>query len=224
MIQSAINELVEKLLNNSQLTVSDSYSINLSDGSIFGIGDSNKDREIEMPKYILFTLTKSNLIGSKSHLFLQSSLTRSWSLKSFDSFQKLENHILIYPSDYIAVLIDGEAMEFDIIIEKEDDIWTPVINRITWSKQIYRLNYKADQVQFEKFFNNKLLLEYHLIEQVKKGADCIRAFNTIDNKHLGFRVVSDVYISGGKTELTEKNTYIVWDNPHYEECSTEDYE
>lgn len=206
LLKSEVEELINQLLDNSNLTVSPNYSIDLHQGNIFGIGTSNKDRELPIAQYILFTFTKSTNID----IVAPSEWSRSWSLKSFHSFQQLESFITCnYDNNiYMAVLVNGEPFNFEILEykEKNKDINArePVYQEVLWESQIYKLSYKCDRKQFEELFNSKQTLENHLIDQVNKDADCIRVFNTLDNHHIGFRVVASIYSSGGKIELTER--------------------
>lgn len=62
LLKSEQDELVEFIMNNSTLAVSPSDEIDLYEGNCFGIGDTNKDRELQTPKYCMFSFTRSRVV------------------------------------------------------------------------------------------------------------------------------------------------------------------
>jgi hypothetical protein len=66
LLKSEVDELVEYILDNSTLTVSPDDNIDLHEGNSFGIGDSNKDRELQLQKYYVFSFTKTRLVDFHS--------------------------------------------------------------------------------------------------------------------------------------------------------------
>lgn len=67
----------------------------------------------------------------------------------------------------------------------------------------------------EETFNSKGSLENRMLQLVSGNAEKLRVFTLIDvNKHLGFRFAGNVYASGGKPEITERNISIIWNSPY----------
>lgn len=216
------NKLVEYILNNSTLAVSHNDAIDLKSGNTFGIGDSNKDRELQLPRYCVFSFTRAGLVDFQSSWINTITMTQSWRLVSMPDFQKVEEYIRSNYDDntVIAVLVDAVPWNFTLSNGAGScgDIWVPVPIGIQWEKPVFKLSYKKNGGVFEEVFNSKRALESSMLQLISCEAERLRVFSTIDdNKHLGFRVAGYVYQSGGKSEITDRNTCIIWDNPHYEE-------
>ena len=219
------NELVSYILDNSTLAISHNDDIDFKSGNTFGIGDSNKDRELQLPRYCVFSFTGAKLVDFQSTWVHTITMTQSWRLVSMPDFQKVEEYLRSNSDDNtgIVVLVDAVPMNFTLSKGKNScgDIWVPVPIDIQWERPVYKLSYKKNGGLFEEVFNSKRTLESRMLQLISSEAECLRAFSLIDyNKHLGFRVSGYIYQSGGKSEITNKNTCIIWDNPHYEE--TED--
>ena len=61
-----------------------------------------------------------------------------------------------------------------------------------------------------------------MLQMISVNVEKLRVFNLIDgNKHLGFRVAGNVYQSGGKPEVTERNVSIIWNSPYSWEWENE---
>lgn len=211
---SVVGEIVEYILNNSALVVSSpDDSIDLKEGNCFGIGDSNKDRELQTPRFCVFSFT--NLKNCNS-------INCSWRLKSMPDFQSIEEYIRSNHDDNtnIVVLEDAVPLNFSIVKDANScgAIWIPESVSIKWEKPVYKLSYKKDNGVYEEKFNSRNKLESRMLQLISNNAELLRAFCSIDNnKHLGFRVAGYVYQSGGKPEITDKNAYIIWDSLHFKE-------
>jgi len=219
------NNLVEYILDNSTLSVSHNDDVNLKSGNTFGIGDDNKDRELQLPKYCVFSFARAKLADFQSSWVHTETMTHSWRLKSMPDFQKVEEYLRSNSDDNtgIVVLVDAVPMNFTLSKGENScgDIWVPVPIGIQWEKPVYKLSYKKNGGVYEEVFNSKCALGSRMLQLISSEAERIRAFSLIDdNKHLGFRASGYIYQSGGKSEITDRNTCIIWDNPHYEE--TED--
>jgi len=51
LIKTEVDELVDYSLNNSTIIVKPDDNIDLKEGNCFGIGEENKDKELEVQKY-----------------------------------------------------------------------------------------------------------------------------------------------------------------------------
>lgn len=122
-------ELVEYILNNSTISVSPDDNIDLKEGNIFGIGDTNKDKELEVQKYYVFSFTRTRIVDFYSSWVQAVNMTRSWRFVSMPDFQRIEDYIRSNSDDntYIAVLVGAEPLDFTVIRNtgEVDDIWTP---------------------------------------------------------------------------------------------------
>lgn len=213
-LKSVVVEIVEYILSNSTLVVSSpDDSIYLKEGNCFGIGDSNKDRELQTPRFCVFSFT--NLKDCDS-------INCSWRLKSMPDFQSIEEYIRSNRDDNtnIVVLEDAVPLKFSLVKDTNSyaDIWIPESVSIQWEKPVYKLNYKKDNGVYEEKFNSRNKLESRMLQLISNNAEKLRAFCSMDsNKHLGFRVAEYVYQSGGKPEITDKNAYIIWDSLRFKE-------
>lgn len=222
LLKSEVDDLVECILNNSTLTVSPDDNIDLHEGNTFGIGDSNKDRELQLQKYYVFSFTKTRLVDFHSSWVHAVTMTRSWRLVSMPDFQRIESYIRqnYGNNTYIAVLVEAEPLEFTVVNDAntEADIWLSVCKEIKWDTPVFKLSYKLAGGVYEEKFNSRELFENRIVQLIAKDAECLRVFNIIDgNKHLGFKVAGDVYLSGGKPEISDRNTCILWDSSHFED-------
>ena len=222
LLKSEQEELVEYIMDNSTLAVSSNDEIDLYQGNCFGIGDTNKDRELQTPRYCVFSFTRSRLADFHSSWVQAVSLMRCWRLVSMPDFQRVENYIRSnYDKDtYIAVLVAEEPLSFTVLKDADTtgDIWVPVCSDIHWVKPIFKLNFKQESAVYEEKFNSKGVLESRILQLIAGNAECVRALSIMDcNKHLGFRVAGNVCQSGGKPETSDRNVYILWDNPQYED-------
>ena len=224
LLKSEQDELVEYIMDNSTIAVSPNDEIDLYEGNCFGIGDTNKDRELQTPKYCVFSFTRSRVVYFHSRWVQAVSLMRCWRLLSMPDFQRVENYIRSNYDDstYIAVLVDAEPLNFVVSkdADTDGDIWTLVCSNIHWSKPTYKLSYKKDSRVYDESFSSRSSLESRILQLIAENADCIRAFSIVDNnKHIGFRVSGNVYQSGGKPEINDSTVCILWDNPQYEESA-----
>lgn len=62
LIKSEVDELVEHILNNSAIIVTPDDNIDLKEGNLFGIGETNKDKELEVQKYYVFSFTRTRIV------------------------------------------------------------------------------------------------------------------------------------------------------------------
>ncbi|MFA9466853.1 MAG: hypothetical protein ACERKN_21570 [Velocimicrobium sp.] len=219
LIKSEVDELVEHILNNSTISVALDDNIDLKEGNCFGIGETNKDKELEVQKYYVFSFTRTRIVDFHSSWVQAVNMTRSWRFVSMPDFQRLEDYIRSNSDDntYIAVLLDAEPLDFTVIRNTEvvDDIWTPKCKDVQWEKSVYKLSYKQNGRGQDETFNSKVSLENRMLQLISVNAEKLRVFNLIDgNKHLGFRVTGNVYQSGGKPEVTERNVSIIWNSPY----------
>jgi len=219
LIKTEVDELVEHILNNSTISVSPDDNIDLKEGNFFGIGEENKDRELEVQKYYVSSFTRTRIVDFHSSWVQAVNMTRSWRFVSMPDFQRIEDYIRSNSDDntYIAVLVDAEPLGFTVIknIGVVDDIWTPKCKDVQWEKAVYKLSYKQNGRGQEETFNSKGSLENRMLQLISVNAEKLRVFSLIDvNKHLGFRVAGNVYQSGGKPEVTERNVSIIWNSPH----------
>ena len=54
-----------------------------------------------------------------------------------------------------------------------------------------------------------------MLQLVLNNTEKLSIFSLIDDKkHLGFHVAGNVYQSGGKPEVTERNVSIIWNSPY----------
>jgi hypothetical protein len=60
LIRSEIHELTEYILNNSVLELT-TERLHLTEGNSLGIGKSNKDRKITVPRFMSFNFNKKNI-------------------------------------------------------------------------------------------------------------------------------------------------------------------
>jgi hypothetical protein len=226
LIRSEIDELVEHILNNSTISVSPDDNIDLKEGNFFGIGEENKDRELEVQKYYVFSFTRTRIVDFHSIYVQAVNMTRSWRLVSMPDFQRIEDYIRSNFDDntYISVLEDAEPLNFTVIRNTgvADDIWTPRCKDVQWEKPAYKLSYKQNGRGQDETFNSKDALENRMLQLISNDTEKLRVFDIIDgNKHLGFRVAGNVYQSGGKPEITERNVSILWNSPNSWEWENE---
>ena len=226
LIKTEVDELVDYILNNSTISVAPDDNIDLKEGNTFGIGDTNKDKELEVQKYYVFSFTRTRIVDLHSNWVQAVTMTRSWRLVSMPDFQRIEDYIRSNFDDntYIAVLVDAEPLGFTVIRNtgENDGIWTPKCNDVQWGKVVYKLSYKQNGRGQEETFNSKGSLENRMLQLISVNAEKLRVFNLIDgNKHLGFRVAGNVYQSGGKPEVTERNVSIIWNSPYSWEWENE---
>lgn len=219
LIKSEVDEFVEHILNNSTITVSPDNNIDLKEGNCFGIGETNKDKELEVQQYYVFSFTRTRIVDFHNSWVQAVNMTRSWRLVSMPDFQRVEDYIRSNSdaNTHIAVLVDAEPLDFIVIRNTEvvDDIWTSKCKDVQWEKPAYKLSYKQKGRGQEETFNSKGSLENRMLPLISINAEKLRVFNLIDgNKHLGFRVAGNVYQSGGKPEVTERNVSIIWNSPY----------
>jgi len=194
LIKSEVDELVEYILNNSTISVSPDDNIDLKEGNIFGIGETNKDKELEVQKYCIFSFTRTRIVDFHSSWVQAVNMIRSWRFVSMPDFQRVEDYIRNNSDDntYIAVLVYAEPLDFTVIRNTgvADDIWTPKCKDVQWGKVVYKLSYKQNGRGQEETFNSKVSLENRMLQLISDNAEKLRVFNLIDgNKHLGYRVV-----------------------------------
>lgn len=62
LIKIKADELVDYILNNCTITVAPDDNIDLKEGNCFGIGETNKDKELEVQKYYVFSFTRTRIV------------------------------------------------------------------------------------------------------------------------------------------------------------------
>ena len=226
LIKTEVDELVDYILNNSTIIVTPDDNIDLKEGNFFGIGETNKDKELEVQKYYVFSYSRTRIVDFHSSWVQAVNITRSWRLVSMPDFQRIEDYIRSNSDDntYITVLVHAEPLSFTVVRNTGvvDDIWNQKCKDIQWEKSVYKLSFKQNGKGQEETFNSKGSLEDRMLQLISVNAEKLRVFNLIDsNKHLGFRVAGNVYQSGGKPEVTERNVSIIWNSPYSWEWENE---
>lgn len=214
LLRTEIHELVEYILNNSSLKLT-VEEIEIVRGNYMGIGKESKDRTITIPRFIIYSFSRQDVYGTLE------GKDRTWKLKSFISFDALENALGYYrEEDNVAVIIDGEVVGFELRPNAAYSFggWN---KDIKWDREVYSVKYILDEDYKEERFKNKLSLENWVKVLVKRGAEEIEVRNLMDSIHLGFTVSGTLYDSNN---MDNRGMWLLWQEQKQDEYDDEEDE
>ena len=205
LLQNQLESLVEHILDHSSIIYTEDGSLTLMYGNSLGIGNSNKDRLITLPKYTIFEFKKANHLTGTSH---------KWRLYTVPTFSELEQQIMYNADESAIVMIDGEIVGFKV--EKEDangnSFFVSGYHTI-WGLDVYRLTYSMDSEQIEETLECKKKMEFRILQLLKDGATGIIAYNILDDIRLPFAVSSGIVYTSVENTKTANIPSLVSQEP-----------
>lgn len=214
LIRSEIHELTEYILNNSVLEFT-SDRLHLTEGNSMGIGESNKDKKITIPRFLTFNFNKKNIFQ-----LLNSSSSRTWVLKTFQALEDIEGELIYNSNSKLVAVIDGEIVNYTVKYEKN---WG---YEVLWDCDVYIVTYVLDDKEEKEVLRSKKQLEERVLELVEKGATEIVAYDIVEGESLDFEVSKTVYTTRPERLSDNGDLGLMWlrENEGFFEEEDEDEE
>ncbi len=215
LLESQENSLIEYMLDNSSIVLNDKGSLEMLYGNRLGVGTENKDKSIDIPRFLIFEFRKANPISGESH---------RWRLGSFESFKGLEEHLTFnidHENNRVAVLIDGELTGFKML-DTICSSWQFGF-RPTWAIDVLKLKITMNNEVVYETYNCRNAVEMRIIQLIRDGAEDIIVFSIPDNKRMYFKVQGEVFKSVEKETdelmalIDRRELHTVWLPDDYED-------
>jgi hypothetical protein len=197
LTKTEIHELTDYILDNSILELS-AEKISLVEGNYFGIGEYNKDRTFTLPRFITFELTRPSAFD-----MLNLNKSKTWKLRSHDTFEELENYLTYLLNSKPVVFIDGSQTDYELVGK---EAWGYEVKWIG-CKAAYVVTFVANGINEKEIINSKIQLQRRLIELVGQNAEDIQAYNVVQGNNLPFEVQGRLYSSD---KAQDKEPCLIW--------------
>jgi len=205
LTRTELHELADFILDNSSLNLS-AEKICLAEGNYFGVGEYNKDRGFALPRFITFELTRPSAFD-----IMNNNKSKTWRLRSHETFEELENYLTYSRQDQPAVFIDGTHTEYNLM---GTETWGYEVQWIGCDA-VYIATYVLNNKEEKELINSKLQLQRKLIELVEQGAEEIQAYNVVQGENMPFKVQGVLYNSN---QLKDNRKGLVWVTKNEDEC------
>ena len=194
LLRSEQHKIVNHILDNSVLKLS-SEKVELFRGNYLGIDKYGRDRELRLPRFMIFSFSK---IDESSYT---NNAKRTWHLQSFIRFEELESALSLFDLKGSLVMIDNEIVDYELC---DRGGYSDVVR---WGRDIYKISYLLDDKEHREVFNNKEALEIYMCVIARKQILEMTVHHLISNRNLNFRITDDIY-----TTQEDKNTgcKVVW--------------
>jgi len=197
LTKTEIHGLTDYILNNSILELS-AEKISLAEGNYFGIGEYNKDRTFTLPRFITFELTRPSAFD-----ILNFNKSKTWKLRSHDTFEELETYLTYLLHGKPVVFIDGSQTEYELAGK---EAWGYEVKWIGCDA-VYAVTFVANGINEKEIINSKIQLQRRLIELVEQNAQDIQAYNVVQGNNLPFEVQGKLYSSD---KAQDKEPCLIW--------------
>lgn len=197
LTRTEIHELTDYILDHSSIDLS-AKKICLTEGNYFGIGEHNKDRVFNLPRFVTFEFMKASAFD-----IINNNKGKTWRLKSHDTFEDLENYLTYSMHDKPVVFVDGTITEYELMGTKN---WGYEVNWIGCDA-VFIITYVFNDKDEKELLNSRVKLQLKLIELVEEGAEEIQAYNIFAGESLQFKVQGTLYNSN---QFNDYNKWLVW--------------
>lgn len=214
LFESQEDSLIEFMLDNSRVILDSKGHLEMLYGNTLGVGTENKDKPIDIPRFMIFEFRKANPLSGESH---------KWRLGSFESFKDLEEHLTFnidHENNRIAVLVDGNLVGFDM----KDTIcsaWQFGL-RPSWSIDVLKLKINMNSEVVYETYNCRNAVEMRIIQLTREKADEIDVYSIPDQERLYFRVLGEIFKSVEKEPdelmalIDRREAHLVWVDKDFE--------
>lgn len=171
LLRDEQHKIVDFILDNSSLKLTTNY-VELTAENYLGVDEYNRDKPLRLPRFLSFDFI----------ILDEDNLKRSWYLRSYSSFEELEN--LLYDSNNVdrLVMIDNEIVNYKV--ERNN-----FKNILRWSQDVYRLFYIKDDLDCEILYNNKFDLEIHMCVAARNKYKDLSIYNLISEQYLHYSII-----------------------------------
>lgn len=166
-----LHEYTDYILDHSILERKSDY-LTLRAGNLMGVGEENKDRTFNAPKFLTFSISKSIAYD----FFTNNNSGKTWCLNTYYSFKELEDKLIF--DDNVTILINNYVRHYS---DGE------------WDFDAYRVTYEIEAVEEEEVYRSKRKVEERIKELLKQKADCIFVTTTTDLETHHFVVNKTIY-------------------------------
>lgn len=180
MTRSELHNLTNWVLSNAAISKLTPDEIFLTEGSYLGLGESNFDREIVLPRFMTYEFGRLDFFS-----FIKDK-HKTFRLKSYADFEELERYLSYTESD-VVVIIDGEVTGY----KKQGHStygW-----EIIWACDVYIVTCVAEDTQRKEIYRSKQQLQAKLLQLVAEEAEEIQAYNIVSGERMDFLVRKDIY-------------------------------
>lgn len=201
-LRSEKQALVEHILNNSILELT-ADALELKRGNYMGIGEENKDRMLNLPKFMFFSFGYMDIFDTLK------GRERSWMLKSVYSFKELED-VIRYQNvtrNEVIALVDGEIIDYEVRKADLPDAFGGFGNIVVWETYVYRINYLLNDQEIEEKFQSKESLETWIKHIVREGAEEIKVRHLIEDYDMSFTVTQVAYNTDNSEDM---GSWLLW--------------
>ncbi len=228
LTENEIGKFSDFILNNSTLAITNT-NLQLQSGSTFGVGENNKDRELELPKYLTFFITNYDNQNQSNTKLLAGLPQRDWQLCSYDNLFDLEQELRTaelrccegLKEGNLVVLVDGKAEAWKVV--EVQTVLGLIQPYIVWDAiKPYTISYTtATGASESEQYNSKKPLDERVITLLNQGAEGLQVRNRYDNEHLHFTVTKTEYNSQKPGGNGDKE--ITWSHPYWDDECDEGY-
>ena len=197
LTKAEIHSLTDYILDNGVLKLS-AERICLTEGNYFGIGEYNKDRTFILPRFVTFELTRPSAFD-----MLNFDKSKTWKLRSHDTFEELETYLTYLEHVKPVVFIDGSQTEYELVGKES---WGYEV-KWTGCDAAYVVTFVANGIDERELIKSKIQLQRRLIELVEQNAQDIQAYNVIQGNNLPFEVRGSLYSSDN---TQDKELCLIW--------------
>ena len=205
LTRTELHELTDYILDNSSLDLS-AEKVCLTEGNYFGIGEHNKDRVFTLPRFITFEFIRPHAFD-----IINYDKSKTWRLRSHETFEELENFLTYSKQDQPVVFIDGNHTEYNL---EGTESWGYEVKWIDCDA-VYIATYVFNNKEEKELLKSKLQLQVKLIELVEQGAEGIQAYNVIQGENMPFKVQGILYNSN---QFDDGQKWLVWATKNEDEC------
>mgnify|MGYP001291947187 FL=1 len=142
LTRSELHDLTTYVLSTAAVSKLTEEELYISEGNSLGLGVSNYDREITLPRFLVYEFDKLGVFE-----FLGGN-QRTYRLKSFSKFDELESH-LKYSTSNAVVVIDGEITEYQKVGNRSWG-W-----EIVWGCDAYLVTFTAEDTEHKEVLKSK---------------------------------------------------------------------
>ena len=197
LTKAEIHDLTDYILDNSILELS-AEKISLAEGNYFGIGEYKKDRTFILPRFVTFELTRPSAFD-----MLNFDKSKTWKLRSHNTFEELETYLTYLVHVKPIVFIDGSQTEYEL---EGKESWGYEVKWIGCDA-VYVVTYVSNGINERELINSKIQLQRRLIELVEQDVKEIQAYNVIQGNNLPFEVRGSLYSSD---KAQDKEPCLIW--------------
>lgn len=180
MTRTDLHDLTTWVLSNAAINKLTADEIFITEGNYLGLGESNYDRVITLPRFMSFQFGRIDFFG-----FINNR-QKTFRLKSYADFSELESY-LAYTEAEAIVVIDGELVTYK---KQGHNTWGW---EIIWGCDAYIVTFVAEDREFKEVLKSKVQLQNRLMQLVAEEAKEIKAYNILSGESLDFLVRKDIY-------------------------------